>query len=251
MHYSISDRAEDEIAHSKMLAQRDPEFIWGWGKPAGRLRAKRRAKLIIRGAQLGPDVRALEIGCGSGMFTEMFAESGAWLLAVDISSDLLKRAQSRNIPNDKVQFLNKSFEDCDFDGKFDAVIGSSVLHHLDIARVLPKIYSVLKPGGIMSFAEPNMLNPQVFIERKFSAFIPCLWYVSGYETALIRWKFRNLLLEAGFEDVKITPFDWLHPSTPFPLIQLISVIGRSLEKIPGFREFAGSLYICCSRPLID
>jgi 2-polyprenyl-3-methyl-5-hydroxy-6-metoxy-1,4-benzoquinol methylase len=245
-----SNRAKREIKHSKILARSDPELIWNWNTPAGQLRAKRRAEIITRGSRLGPGVCALEIGCGAGMFTEMFAQSGANLVAVDISSDLLKKARTRNLPSDRVLFLEKRFEDCDIDGSYDAVIGSSVLHHLDIEDALKKIYCLLKPGGFMCFAEPNMLNPQVFIERKFRFLLPCLWYISSDETAIVRWKFRDLLRKTGFEKIEIMPFDWLHPATPIPLIRLIGNIGKWLENTPVFREFAGSLYIQCRRPLI-
>ena len=245
-----STRAKHEIMHSKFLAQSDPELIWNWNTPAGQLRAKRRAEKIIKGSGLEPGITALEIGCGTGMFTEIFVQSGANLIAVDISPDLLKKARARNIPSDKVSFFEKRFEDCDIDGPFDAVIGSSVLHHLDIETTLNKVYDLLKPGGFMCFAEPNMLNPQVFIERKFRFLLPCFWYISPDETAIVRWKFRDLLIKTGFEKINIMPFDWLHPATPIPLIRLISNIGKLLENTPVFREFAGSLYIQCRRPLI-
>ncbi len=245
-----SIRVQHEIKHSKSLAQSDPELIWNWSTLAGQLRAKRRAEKIIQGSRMGPGVAALEIGCGTGMFTEMFAQSGANLMAVDISPDLLKKALSRNLPSDRVLFVEKRFEDCDIDGPFDAVIGSSVLHHLDIETALIKIYSLLRPGGFMCFTEPNMLNPQVFIERKFRSLLPCLWYVSPDETALVRWKFRDLLIKTGFEKIKIIPFDWLHPTTPIPLIRLVSNIGKLLENTPILREFSGSLYIQCQRPLV-
>jgi len=237
-----------EIKHSKFLAQSDSELIWNWNTPAGRLRAKRRADLIINGSRLEPGVNALEIGCGTGMFTEMFAQFGANLVAVDISSDLLKKARSRNIPSDRVLFVEKRFENGNIDGPFDAVIGSLVLHHLEIETALKKIYNLLRPGGFMCFTEPNMLNPQVFIKRKFRSLLPCLWYVSADETAIVRWKFRDLLIKTGFEKIEIMPFDWLHPATPIPLIRLIGNIGKLLENTPILREFAGSLYIQCRRP---
>jgi 2-polyprenyl-3-methyl-5-hydroxy-6-metoxy-1,4-benzoquinol methylase len=243
-----SIRAKHEIKHSKILSLSDPELIWNWNTPAGRLRAERRAELITNGSGLGPGVRALEIGCGTGMFTELFAQSGAHLVAIDISSDLLKKAQARNLPSDRALFLEKRIEDYDTDGSFDAVIGSSVLHHLDIETALIKIYTLLRPGGFMCFTEPNMLNPQVFIERKFRFLLPCLWYVSADETAIVRWKFRDLLIKTGFEKIEIMPFDWLHPATPLPLIRLIGNIGKLLENTPVLREFAGSLYIQCRRP---
>src|SRR3712207_6059544 len=69
----VSSRASHEIEHGKKLSMGHPEDIWGWGSPAGKLRASRRAGLIARGAGLRPGVRALEIGCGTGLFTEMFA----------------------------------------------------------------------------------------------------------------------------------------------------------------------------------
>lgn len=243
-----SIRAKHEIKHSKILSQSDPELIWNWNTPAGRLRAKRRAELITKGGRLRPGVGALEIGCGTGMFTEMFAKSGAKITAIDISLDLLKKAQARNLPPDRVLFLEKCIENYDADGFFHAVIGSSVLHHLDIETALKKIYSLLRPGGFMCFTEPNMLNPQVFIERKFRSLLPCLWYVSADETAIVRWKFRDLLIKTGFEKIEIMPFDWLHPATPIPLIRLIGNIGKLLENTPILREFAGSLYIQCRRP---
>src|ERR1019366_1615655 len=105
------------------LAERDTETVWGWGTPAGKLRAKRRADLIIRGARLCSGKRVLEIGCGTGLFTEMFAATGATIVAVDISSELLEKARLRGLPAHQVTFLAKRFEDCAVDGPFDAVIG--------------------------------------------------------------------------------------------------------------------------------
>jgi len=245
-----SIRAKHEIKHSKILSHSDPEQIWNWNTPAGRLRAERRAEIIIKGSRLGPGMSALEVGCGTGMFTEMFAKSGAKLIAVDISPDLLKKARERNLPPDRVLFVEKRIEDFDIDGSFDAVIGSSVLHHLDIEAALKKIYSLLKPGGFMCFTEPNMLNPQVFIERKFRSILPCFWYVSADETAIVRWKFRDLLIQSGFEQIDIMPFDWLHPATPIPLIRLMNNIGKLLENTPILGEFAGSLSIQCRRPAL-
>jgi ubiquinone/menaquinone biosynthesis C-methylase UbiE len=96
-------RADHEIQLGKFLAGQDTQLVWGWGTPAGRKRAARRASLIETGAGLGPDVLALEIGCGTGMFTEIFASTGTRLVAVDISADLLKKAKSRNLPKDKVR----------------------------------------------------------------------------------------------------------------------------------------------------
>lgn len=235
-------KQEHEIAHGQWLAGRDAEFVWGWGSPAGRLRALRRAGLIADGACLKPGSRVLEIGCGTGLFTEFFAKAGSSIVAVDISPELLDKARTRGLPPDQVTFCCKRFEDCDLEGPFDAIIGSSVLHHLDILPALRQIKRLLKPGGVLSFAEPNMLNPQVFLERKFH-YLPMFAYTSPDETAFIRWKLARQLRQEGFVDVVIRPFDWLHPSVPPQLIPAVKVAGKVIEYLPGLREFSGSLYI--------
>ncbi len=244
----MTARADHEVAHGRYLASLDPETAWGWGTPAGRRRAERRARIISGAAGLAPGVRALEIGCGTGLFTSYFAATGAEVLAVDISSELLALARQRPMPSARVRFQLARFEDLEAAEPFDAVIGSSVLHHLDLDTALPQLVRLLRPGGWCSFAEPNMLNPQVFLERH----VPYLrkrLHVSPDETAFVRWRFAGMLAIHGLEDVRITPFDWLHPFTPPPLIGGVLAVSRVFERLPGIREFAGSLAISGRKPL--
>ena len=247
MPQSTTVRAEHEIDHGRKLASGDPEFTWGWGSVAGERRARRRGELIAHYAGLGPGRRALEVGCGTGLFTEMFATSGAEIVAVDISPDLLAIARERGLPAERVVFLEKRFEDCDVEGPFDAVIGSSILHHLQLDVAMKRIFELLKPGGGISFAEPNMLNPQIAVQKN----VPWIKERLGDspdETAIVRWKFARLLAGIGFERVRIIPFDWLHPATPRPLIPVVGGIGAVLEWLPVVREFAGSVLIQACRP---
>ncbi len=246
----VNRRASNEIAHGRWLSERDPEWVWGWGSPAGRLRAERRADLIARGAGLAPGVKAVEIGCGTGLFTELLAGSGAMITAVDISEELLTRARQRDLPADRVRFVHGRFEDAKLAGGFDAAIGSSVLHHLELADALAAIRRLLKPGGTLSFAEPNMLNPQVFLERHPPFFMQRYYaYTSPDETAFVRWRFAAQLKRAGFCEVRIMPFDWLHPSTPPGMIPVVRAAGRVVERLPIAREFAGSLHIRARVPI--
>jgi 2-polyprenyl-3-methyl-5-hydroxy-6-metoxy-1,4-benzoquinol methylase len=237
-------KAQHEIEHGVLLASQDTEKSWGWGTPAGKIRAQRRAKLIIAASELNSGKKVLEIGCGTGLFTEIFAETGADIIAVDISPELLQKAKSRNLPP-TVHILEKRFEDCDLDGPFDAILGSSILHHLAVKAALAKIYELLKPGGVISFAEPNFVNPQVFLERKFRKWFP---YTSPDEIAFVRWHLKKDLEEAGMIKIKITPFDWLHPSTPVKFISPVNSLGQIFEKTPILKEFAGSLLIRAERP---
>ncbi|MDQ1331284.1 MAG: hypothetical protein QG578_1552 [Thermodesulfobacteriota bacterium] len=241
----MNTRSKNEITHGKYLAEGNTELIWGWGTPAGRLRAQRRANLITTGAKLGTGIRVLEIGCGTGMFTEMFISPGAFIEAIDISEELLIKARARRLPEDQVCFVKKRFEDCDVDSPYDAIVGSSILHHLDIHEALPIIFRLLKSNGILCLAEPNMLNPQIWAERRFRWLFQT---VSPDETAFIRWKLNKILEETGFQQIKIVPFDWMHPSVPRILVGLVSRMGRIFEAVPILREFSGSLFIKAIRP---
>ena len=238
-------RSEREVQHGSMLANSGAERNWGWGSPAGQCRAVRRARLIAEAAALSSGMKVLEIGCGTGNFTEHFAASGATVVAVDLSPDLLKIARSRGLPADRVTFLERRFEDCNIEGPFDAVIGSSVLHHLDLQEAIQRAFVLLKPGGTFCFAEPNMLNPQVFLERHFRFAFP---QVSPDETAFVRFSLARQLKKNGFEDVSIRPFDWLHPATLPQLIGFVSACGRLIEKVPAVKEVSGSLLIRAVRP---
>jgi SAM-dependent methyltransferase len=243
------DRAANEIAHGRMLAAAESEATWGWSTPAGQERARRRGDFIISAGGLGPGRTILEIGCGTAMFTAQFAATGARIIAVDISPDLLAKAMGRQLPADRVRFEQQRAESLELSDPafqewapkgFDAIVGSSVLHHLDIPAAIATCQKLLAPGGRMAFAEPNLLNPQVWMERKFRRWFP---YVSRDETAIVRWDMRRQLERSGFSNIVIRPFDWLHPATPAPLIRVVNVAGKAMEGIPGLREFAGSVLI--------
>jgi 2-polyprenyl-3-methyl-5-hydroxy-6-metoxy-1,4-benzoquinol methylase len=244
---SGSKRAENEIRFGAALALVDTEKVWGWGTPAGKIRAESRGNRIIDGAKLRPGMRVLEIGCGTGMFTEMFASTGAHILAVDLSPELVEKARLRGLPEERIVFMVKRFEEIETSESFDAIVGSSVLHHMDIDQALANIVTLLKPGGWISFAEPNMLNPQVFLERKLR-FLPVFSYVSPDETAFVGWDVKKLLLKRGFVDVSVEPLDWLHPSVPESLIRSVILLGRALEKTPLIRDLSGSLYLRARKP---
>ncbi len=158
------DRIQNEVQHGEKIAN-NAVNIWGWGTPAGKARADRRVSYFIQHGVMTAGKKVLEIGCGTGEFTKRIAQTGADITAVDISPDLLEIARETT-PNVNVSFHIQNVGKLDFeDGSFDVVIGSSILHHLDLNPAIKEIYRVLKRGGGIVFTEPNMLNPQIWLER--------------------------------------------------------------------------------------
>lgn len=241
----MSEKTENELAHGRRIAAR-PEFYWGWSGPAGRLRAARRAGMY-RGGGLAAGGEALEIGCGTGIFTALAAGGGARITAIDICPELLEKARAAcRAPGAGFRLMNA--ERLDFaDASFDCVYGSSVLHHLDLAAVLPELLRVLRPGGRLVFTEPNMLNPQILLQKNLPP-LKRLMGDSPDETAFFRWRIKGVLERAGFSGVTAEPFDFLHPWTPAPLVPLAERLGLLLEKLPLVKEIAGSLLIQAAKP---
>ncbi|MDR0560314.1 MAG: class I SAM-dependent methyltransferase [Prevotellaceae bacterium] len=235
-----------EIAHGEKISH-DAEKIWGWSSVAGQKRAERRAKYFIDLGEINRDSAILEIGCGTGIFTQkIYSATSADITAVDVSPALLEQARTK-MPD--VKFLEEDAMSLSFeDNTFDVVYGSSVLHHLDMPTALSEFYRVLrstanrgKPGKLI-FAEPNMLNPQIFIQKN----VPCIkrWMGdSPDETAIIRFSMTKLLQKTGYKNVRVFPYDFLHPAIPHSLTGIFSAIGQTIEKIPLLKEIAGSVII--------
>ncbi len=237
-------RIQHEIEHGKKISE-EAESVWNWSSPAGQVRADRRARLLVRYGEIRKGEQVLEIGCGTGLFSgKVFDLSGADITAMDISEDLLSQAREK-YPQIKFEIgdaMNLNYND----NHFDVVFGSSVLHHLNYQLSCNEIFRVLKKGGRMVFAEPNMINPQILIQKNVP-YIKEKLGDSPDESAIIRWSFKKLLLETGFTEVEIIPYDFLHPITPKPLINFVNGIGKVVEKIPVLKEIAGSVIIAATK----
>jgi SAM-dependent methyltransferase len=243
---NVEERLQNEIEHGKYLVKNGPGEVWNWERPAGRRRWSRRVEMLMAGLKAGMEV--LELGCGSGYFTRELAKSGATIMAIDISPDLLELAR-HEVPAANVKFLVENAYAMNFDDdRFDAVIGISVLHHLDIEKGLAEVFRVSKPGGMICFSEPNMLNPQIAIQKNVP-FVKRRLGDSPDETAFFRWQLIRLLRRHGFTGVKVEPFDFLHPNIPGAMVSSMERVCLFMERVPLFREIAGSLHITAAKPL--
>lgn len=238
--YEAERRQGDEIAGGH-------EDAWGWTGPAGSLRAARRAEFLIDAARLAPGMRCLEIGAGTGEFTARIATSGCELVALEISPATAELCRERVGADVEVVVGNAEAGE-GLDGReFDAIVGVSVLHHVNLNLALATTFSRLRPGGRFAFSEPNMANPQIWAERHVAA-IRRWRHVTEHETAFRARELRAILERSGLEVEVAEPFEFLHPSTPRRLIGAVRRLERGLERTP-LRAIAGSVRIAGRRPL--
>jgi SAM-dependent methyltransferase len=128
------------------------------------------------------------------------------------------------------------------ESSFDVVCGNSFLHHVDLEAVFNQIRYVLKKDGRIVFTEPNMFSPGVMIQKNIKL-VKMLSGDTPDETAFFRWSLKYFLQKRGFVDIRIEPFDFLSSFTPLPFISWIKRGGTILERLPLFKEIAGSLVI--------
>jgi SAM-dependent methyltransferase len=238
-----------EREHFEGVAAARGEIYWAERTQAGRRRQEIRSALLAAAAALdgGYGRRVLEVGSGTGAYTRALAgHTTAAVIGVDVTPVLVARARDGAPPN--VHLASADIETLPFPtASFDAVVGNAILHHLRLDRAVPEMLRVLRPGGRFCFAEPNLLNPQVFLERSVP-WIGRLLENSPGETAFVRWRLRRTLAALGLADVRVQPFDFLYPATPGPLISAVERLGRALERIPVVAEIAGSLLITARKP---
>jgi len=243
--YYTDKRVENEVEHGKFLAKFGAGEIWNWESPAGKIRWKRRVKMLI--SHFKPEMSVLEIGCGTGYFTKELLKTGSNIIAIDISSDLLALAASHTTASNVTYIVGNAYNLSFKNESFDTIVGSSVLHHLNVDSALVEFCRVLKPGGTLYFTEPNMLNPHIALEKN----IPYLKRKLGDspdETAFFRRSLEKKLTSKGFSGIMIEPFDFLHPWIPKILLSIVQPFCTLLENIPVLSEIAGSLYIRATKP---
>jgi SAM-dependent methyltransferase len=239
------ERYAEERRQGEAIARGSLDHVWGWSTPAGGIRAQRRAEFLIRACELKPGVRALELGPGMGEYTERLADSGCDLVAVELSEATAERARERVRGRAEVVVGNVETGEGIEGRTFDAIVGVSVLHHVNMELCLRNTFSLLRSGGRFAFTEPNMANPQVWAERNIDV-IRRWRHVTRHETAFHAADLRATFERAGFDVTVCEPFEFLHPSTPERLIPSMLRVERVLERSP-LRAIAGSIRVAGTR----
>ena len=231
--------------HDRVVELRDGD-CWANVTAAGQARQDRRARMAIQAIPVSEGKRVLEIGCGNGEFSRRFLNTGAEVHCVDISAKLIALLKTK-YSGSNLAFEIANVEHLQYpDGYFDGVIGNGVLHHLNLDVCLGEIYRVLREQGRIFLVEPNMLNPEVFLETDVR-WIGKFAQKTKDETAFFRWSMKRRLSEIGFKLVEVVPFDFLQPLTPQVLIGVVERTGNILERIPLLREFGGSFRITAEK----
>ena len=92
----------------------------------------------------------LEIGCGTGEFTRLVASRAQNVVAIDLSSEMIRLAKSQSANYQNIQYLlGDVMSDSLPAERYDCIVSLATLHHLPLGQALIKMKDALKPNGVL------------------------------------------------------------------------------------------------------
>jgi SAM-dependent methyltransferase len=122
-------------------------------------------------ARLGPTASVLDVGCGAGAWTALFAQRYARVVGVDASTGMLDTARQRLAGQGNVELVQGDALTVTLDGEFQGVLLGGLLMYLDradavtllvrLGRLAPNGRIILRESGIRSGVEVQTGSYQV------------------------------------------------------------------------------------------
>lgn len=188
----------------------------------------------------------LDLGCGTGTFTELMAKKGYDMIGIDASEDMLLAAVEKKPEDLDILYLNQEFTEFELYGTVRAVVSTcDSLNYLtepdDLLKTFKLVNNYLEPDGVFIFdmnapeKYSEVLSDNVYAENRDDASF--IWentydvesqineyaltlYIEDSETGLYerceeyhyqraytRDEIADILEKAGFEVIKHTEKD--------------------------------------------
>lgn len=134
------------------------------------------------------------------------------------------------------------------DNSFDVIVGSAILHHLDVARALVELRRLLAPGGRAVFLEPLAHNPLLRLGRWLT---PAARTSDEHPFTVDDWRRCNDVFprfwhrEAELTSIPLMPLNLLLPREwQNALARRVSALDdRLLAKYPRLRPLARTTFL--------
>lgn len=199
------ERMFDEIAPRYDLVNRVMTF--GLDRPWRRQ--------AVRALRVGPGSRVLDVGCGTGDLVADVERTGAMVVGIDLSAEMIasgrKRLEGRSFVRGDAQCL--PFADATFDG---FVSGFALRNFDSIPAAMGEAARVLKPAGRFSLLEvnvPRSAAARTMFTLYFTRVVPSIGgllsrrFAYDYLAASLRYlpepaRFRDILTAAGFMGIR-------------------------------------------------
>jgi 2-polyprenyl-3-methyl-5-hydroxy-6-metoxy-1,4-benzoquinol methylase len=195
----------------------------------------------------------LELGCASGVMSEVLVRYVGALDMVDGSASYLNRAKER-VHGPNVRFFESLFETFTPDRRYDAIVASHVLEHVeDPIAVLVRMKAWLEPAGAIYAFVPNAnsIHRHLGVAMNLAGSIyelserdRMVSHRRVYDAGTLAADIRKAGLEPGpLHGVLVKPFhNAMMESLPQAMVDGFLELGR---RIP---QYAADIYYECRLP---
>ena len=198
-----------------------------------------------------PGGRVADLGCGSGVFTEIIRGRGHDCVGVDLSSELLELAVAEN---PAATVVAGDVESLPFDdATFDTVLLSGLVHHLpDPTRCARETARVLKPGGRFMAFDPNRMNPCMYLYRARSSPFYSSKGVTENERPVLAGAVRETFTAAGLNvDTQFLSglkYRYVASSAGRMILPIYNWLDSFLFRLPPLSRFSAFVITTGSKP---
>ncbi len=144
----------------KQLFDNMPDKYTAWFKtPIGELVMDTEKSMTMNLLAPSENENILDVGCGSGIFTEFFIDSGAKLTGLDISVPMILDAQSRLAGKPFASVAGTMYQLPFLNDAFDKTVSITALEFVpDAQKAVDEMFRVTKPGGWVVVSTLNSLS---------------------------------------------------------------------------------------------
>ena len=155
--------------------------------------AKSIAKLIVKNIDLDKEMELMDFGAGTGLLSYFVAPFVGKIVAVDNSPSMLKEFETKcDAFACETEIVEKDLSSETLDRKFDGIISSMTIHHLeDTLALFRKLYEMLKDGGFIAIADLDSEDGSFHSDN-----------TGVFHHGFDREALQAIAEEAGFKDVR-------------------------------------------------
>lgn len=152
------------------------------------------ANSILNNVKLDETMEIMDFGSGTGLLLERIASFVEKITAIDISKSMNKQLnRKREDLECELEILEMDLSKSKLDRKFDGIISSMTMHHVDdISAMFDKFYSMLNDGGVIAIADLDIEDGAFHTED-----------TGVFHFGFDRKNISNSAMESGFRDVKV------------------------------------------------
>ncbi len=186
----------------------------------------------------------LDVGCGTGFFSQMISKFSKNVIGIDISEDNINYANKNNM-NGKIKFIAMDAERMNFKSNFDIVFCSEVYEHFfDKIGTLEKMNKLIKEDGCIILVLttrphkfPFLYKPFEYFNKKYAFNDPEIHKGEFFANV------EEIKRFASIKKLSIEEYDFRSP-----FILIIDIVMVFIDRIFNRKRKCGSFTECLNVP---